>query len=124
MLQFALDAYLLPLFYVPPQAELHGTIQFILTSATNSVLGGFVTSTTLLGSYVAQAGASATPSLGTIAPLPSDFLWGVSSSGYQSEGNQGMKIDSNCTSLPALAAPRLLITSTDSSTSRRPQRDQ
>ena len=96
MLQFALDAYLLPLFYIPPQAELYGNIQFILTSSTNSVLGGIVTATTLLGSYVAQAGAVATKSTGSIAPLPSTFLWGVSSSGYQSEGDQGQKIDSNC----------------------------
>ena len=96
VLQFTLDAYLLPLFYVPPQAELYGNIAFILATAANSVLGGSITATTLLGQYEAFLGEQSTPSKGTIAPLPTSFYWGVSSSGYQSEGNQGQVIDSNC----------------------------
>ncbi|KAL8278347.1 hypothetical protein RQP46_009239 [Phenoliferia psychrophenolica] len=95
VLQFTMDAYLNALFFVPPQAELYGNIEFILTSATNAILGGTVTASTLLSSYIAELGASATPSKGTLATLPKDFYFGVSSSGYQSEGNQGMKIDSN-----------------------------
>ncbi|KAL8283557.1 hypothetical protein RQP46_005660 [Phenoliferia psychrophenolica] len=95
VVQFALDAYLTPLFYVPPQEELYGQIAFILSTATNSMLGGTVTATTLLNSYQSFFGSMATPSKGTIAPVPKDFYWGVSSSGYQSEGNQGQVIDSN-----------------------------
>jgi beta-glucosidase len=53
--------------------------------ALSRLLASLVLLTPLLAA--APASAADTPAENTVAPLPDDFLWGVASSGFQSEGS-------------------------------------